>query len=256
MDLHGRHILLTGASGGLGTATALELHRQGAHLILTARRKELLDDLAARTGAEVVVADLAERADVERLVERSTNGVDVLVLNAGTGADGDVTTLTPATIDQVIDVNLRSPIQMASAFAQHKVATGEEAAVVLIGSLSGLVATPNTQMYNATKFGLRGFALAARQDLDGTRVGMTLVAPGFIRDAGMFHDNDVTLPSGVRTKSPQDVANAVVRAIRNNPAEVYVSPAELRLAATLGTVAPAISERIQRRLDTRKMSGG
>lgn len=256
MDLYGRRILLTGASGGLGTATALELHRQGARLVLTARRKELLDELAGRTDAEVLVADLADRADVDRLVERCREDIDVLVLNAGTGADGDVTALSPATIDQVIDVNLRSPIQMAAAFAQHKVASGDEAAIVLIGSLSGLVATPNTQMYNATKFGLRGFALAARQDLDGTRVGMTLVAPGFIRDAGMFHDNDVTLPSGVRTKSPQDVADAVVRAIRDNPAEVYVSPTELRLAATLGTLAPAISERVQRRLDTRKMSGG
>jgi short-subunit dehydrogenase len=255
MDIAGRRIMVTGASGGLGTATALELHRQGARLVLTARRKELLDQLAATTGAEVVVADLASHDDVAMLCERAKE-MDVLVLNAGTGADGDVTTLTPEVVDFVIDVNLRSPIVMTSAFAQHKVATGEEAQVVLIGSLSGLVATPNTQMYNATKFGLRGFALAARQDLEHTRVGITLLAPGFIRDAGMFADNDVTLPSGVRTKAPQDVANGVVKAIRTNPAEVYVSPAELRLAATLGTVAPGISERIQKRMDTKKMSGG
>jgi short-subunit dehydrogenase len=189
------------------------------------------------------------------LCERAKE-MDVLVLNAGTGADGDITSLTPEVVDFVIDVNLRSPIVMTAAFAQHKVATGEEAQVVLIGSLSGLVATPNTQMYNATKFGLRGFALAARQDLEHTRVGVTHLAPGFIRDAGMFAENDVTLPSGVRTKAPQDVANGVAKAIRTNPAEVYVSPTELRLVATLGTVAPGISERIQKRMDTKKMSGG
>lgn len=247
--------MVTGASGGLGTAIALELHRQGARLVLTARRKELLDELAATTGAEVVVADLADPDDVERLCGRAAE-VDVLVLNAGTGGGGDVTSLTTAEIDFVLDVNLRSPIVMTSAFARHKVASGEAAQVVLVGSLSGLVATPHTQMYNATKFGLRGFALAARQDLEHTRVGVTLVAPGFIRDAGMFADNDVTLPPVVRTKAPQDVANGVVKAIRTNPAEVFVSPTELRVAATLGTVAPGISERIQRRMDTKKMSTG
>lgn len=247
--------MITGASGGLGTATALELHRQGAQLVLTARRQELLEQLAAATGAEVVVADLSNHSDVEMLCERVTE-MDALVLNAGTGADGDVTMLTPDVVDFVIDVNLRSPIVMTSAFAQHKVAAGEEGQIVLIGSLSGLVATPNTQMYNATKFGLRGFALAARQDLEHTKVGVTLVAPGFIRDAGMFAENDITLPSGVRTKTAQDVANGVVKAIRTNPAEVYVSPAELRLAATLGTLAPGISERIQKRMDTKTMSSG
>ena len=247
--------MVTGASGGLGTATALELHRRGARLVLTARRQHLLDELAARTGAEVVVADLADHADVERLCGLATE-MDVLVLNAGTGADGDVTTLTPEAVDFVIDVNLRSPIVMTAAFARHKVAAGEEGQVVLVGSLSGLVATPGTEMYNATKFGLRGFALSARQDLEHTKVGVTLVAPGFIRDAGMFADNDVTLPPGVRTKSPQDVADGVVKAIRTNPAEVFVSPTELRVAATLGTVAPGISERIQRRMDTKKMSSG
>ncbi len=247
--------MVTGASGGLGTATALELHRRGARLVLTARRRHLLDELAARTGAEVVVADLADHDDVERLCGLATE-MDVLVLNAGTGAEGDVTTLTPEVVDFVIDVNLRSPIVMTSAFARHKVAGGAEGQVVLVGSLSGLVATPRTEMYNATKFGLRGFALSARQDLEHTKVGITLVAPGFIRDAGMFADNDVTLPPGVRTKSPQDVADGVVRAIRNNPAEVFVSPTELRVAATLGTVAPGLSERLQRRMDTKKMASG
>ncbi|MFM7069476.1 MAG: SDR family NAD(P)-dependent oxidoreductase [Actinomycetes bacterium] len=255
MDIFGRTVMITGASGGLGRAIALELHRQGAKLLLTARRRELLEALATEVDADIIVADLGDPADVERLVERSKE-VDVLVLNAGTGGEGNLLALTPETIDQVIDVNLRSPIHMATAFAQRHVGAGTEASIVLIGSLSGLVATPNTQMYNATKFGLRGFALAARQDLEGTGVGLTLVAPGFIRDAGMFHDNDVTLPSVVRTKSPADVAHAVVRAIRTNPGEIYVSPTELRLVATLGSLAPGISERIQRRIDTKTMSGG
>jgi len=255
MEIFGRTIMLTGASGGLGTATALELHRQGAKLILTARRKDLLDGLAERTSAEVVVADLANRADVEMLIERSKD-VDGLILNAGTGGEGNLEDITAEGIDHAIEVNLRSPIQMAVAFAQHKVAANAEASIVLVGSLSGVVATPGTQMYNATKFGLRGFALAFRQDLDDTRVGLTLVAPGFIRDAGMFAENDVELPSGIRTKAPQDVANAVVKAIRTSPGEVYVSPVELRLSAALGGLAPGISAAVQRRIGTKQMSTG
>jgi len=255
MDIRGRRILLTGASGGLGMATARELSRRGGRLILTARRKELLDDLAAETGAEVVVADLANRDDVDDLIELST-GVDVLVLNAGIGGDGPVEEITSDGVDAVIDVNLRAPIQMAVAFAQHKLEEGTPGQIVLVGSLSGLAATPNTRMYNATKFGLRGFALSFRQDLDDTDIGVTLVAPGFIRDAGMFADNDISLPSGVRTKSPQDVAAGVVKAIETNPAEVYVSPVELRLSATLSTIAPNISAAIQRRVGAKELTAG
>jgi uncharacterized protein len=246
MEIRGSRILLTGASGGLGAAIARELGRRRGELILTARRRELLEALAAETAAEVVVADLADRDDVDELIELST-GVDVLVLNAGIGDDGPLEEVEVADIDRVIDVNLRAPIQMAVAFAQHKLEEGTPGQIVLVGSLSGLAATPNTRMYNATKFGLRGFSLALRQDLDGTRVGVTLVAPGFIRDAGMFADNDIELPPGVRTKSPQDVADGVVKAIEANPAEVFVSPIELRLGATLSTVAPGLSAAIQRR---------
>ena len=255
MDIRGRRILLTGASGGLGGAIARELHRKGGELILTARRKELLQDLAGTTGAEVVVADLADRHDVDELIELAT-GVDVLVLNAGIGGDGPVEESTPEGIDAVIDVNLRAPIQMAVAFAQHKLEEGTPGQIVLVGSLSGLAATPNTRMYNATKFGLRGFALALRQDLDDSQVGVTLVAPSFIRDAGMFAENDIDLPTGVRTKSPQDVADGVVKAIETDPAEVFVSPIELRLSATLATVAPGLSAAIQRRIGAKDMTAG
>lgn len=255
MDINGSRILVTGASGGLGGAVARELARRGAHLVLTARRREVLDDLAKETGAEVVVADLAERADVVRLNAVAATA-DVLVLNAGVGGDLSVTAESADHVDAMIDVNLRSPIQMAVAFAQHHLEAATPAQIVLVGSLSGLAATPNTRMYNATKFGLRGFTHALRQDLDGTGIGVSLVSPGFIRDAGMFADGGVDLPPGVRTKPPQDVALGVVRAIEANPTEVFVSPVELRLAATFATVAPGISAMVQRRVGAADMKSG
>jgi short-subunit dehydrogenase len=239
--------MLTGASGGLGAAIARELSRRGAELVLTARRRELLVELAGRTGGEVMVADLADRLDVDRLTEESL-GCDVLVLNAGIGNDGPLEEVSADSVDLVLDVNLRAPVQMAIAFAQHHLAQGTRAAIVTVGSVAGIVATPNTRLYNATKFGLRGFTLSLHQDLLGTSVSASLVAPGFIRDAGMFADNDIELPPGVRTKSPQDVADAVVRAIQDAPPEVFAAPPELRAVAKISALVPGISARLQRSL--------
>lgn len=248
MEINGSTILVTGASGGLGAAMCRELARRGARLVVTARREAVLADLAAETGAEVLVADLADRADVHRVADRAAE-CEVLIANAGVGADPALADLTEESIDFSLDVNLRAPIVLAHRYATARIEAGRPGQIVLVGSLAGLAASPGTRLYNATKFGLRGFALSFRQELEGTGIGCTLVAPGFIRDAGMFADGGVELPPGVRTKSPADVAAGVVRAITHNPMEVYVSPAELRLASTLGTVAPALSALVQRKLN-------
>lgn len=255
MRISGSTILLTGASGGLGQAMGRSLAANGARLVVTARNRQQLDALAADTGAEVVVADLCARDDVDALIRRADT-IDILVANAGTGADVPVEDESPENIDRVVDVNLRAPIQLASAFAQAKLDAGTPAHIVMVGSLSGLAATPLTRLYNATKFGLRGFALALRQDLAGTNVGVSIVEPGFIRDAGMFADSGIDLPKGVRTKSPADVARGVIDAIEHDRGEVFVAPIELRLGATLATVAPGFSARIQSMVDTTSMKSG
>ncbi len=245
MQIKGAKIMVTGASGGLGQAMVRELARRGADLIVTARREAQLEELAAETGAEVVVADLADASDVHRLSEMMA-GLDVLVANAGTGGDSRLDSVTDEEIDFSIDVNLRAPIKLATRFAQDHIDADAAGQIVLVGSLSGLAATPETRLYNATKFGLRGFALSLRQDLADRGVGVTHILPSFIRDAGMFAEGGVDLPKGVRTKSPQDVADGVVKAIESNPAEVYVSPVELKLSSKFATVAPGASARIQK----------
>ena len=255
MDIDGSKILVTGASGGLGIAITRELARRGAKVTITARNVAQLEALARETGAEVVVADLSDRSDLDRLCSLAED-MDVVVANAGTGGDVPVAEADAAHVDFMIDVNLRSPILLATAFAQAKLKNSARGQIVTIGSLSGITASPETRMYNATKFGLRGFSLALRQDLDAAGIGVTVVEPGFIRDAGMFANSEIELPKGVRTKSPQDVADAVVKAIESNPAEIFVAPVEMRVAATLGSVAPGLSEMVQRRVGAGDMKRG
>jgi short-subunit dehydrogenase len=248
MDPRGARALITGATGGLGHAIAASLATLGAELVVTGRKADVLDDLAQRLDAEPIVADLRDRSDLERVAE-AARGCDILVANAGIGQDSPVDTVTTDEIDTQIDVNLRAPVILATAFAQAHLASDSTGQIVMIGSLSGLAASPETRLYNATKFGLRGYTLALRQDLAGRGIGVTHVAPGFIRDAGMFHNGGIELPKGTRTKTPGDVAAGVLRAIRDDPAEVFVSPLELRIGATVATVAPGLSARVQKRLD-------
>ena len=253
MQIAGSRVLLTGASGGLGGAIARDLSRHGADLVLTARNEQVLQRLAAEVGGEACVADLADRSDLEAVCGR-LGDVDVLVCNAGVGGDGHQTEVGPERIDEVLDVNLRAPMILCNAFAHERIDSGRAGQIVNIGSVAGLVAAANASLYNATKFGLRGFTLAIRQDYEAHDIGVTHVAPGFIHTAGMFADNDMELPPLVRSSSPEDVADAVARAIRDNPAELWVIPPELRAIATVGTIAPVLSEAVQRRLGIREMT--
>ena len=233
---------------------AREFAARGCSLVLSGRNQQGLESLAGELGGEVLLADLTDAADVLRVADRAAT-VDILICNAGTGGDVKLPNETVEHIDQLIDVNLRAPLVLTTRFAQDKLAAGQRAHVVLIGSLSGLAPTPDTRLYNGTKFGLRGFGLSLAQDLDGTCVGVSLVEPGFIREAGMFAEGGVALPKAVRTKSPHDVALGVVAAIEKNRAEVFVSPVELRASATFATVAPTISAWVQKRLGVADMKG-
>ncbi|HVE68250.1 MAG TPA: SDR family NAD(P)-dependent oxidoreductase [Solirubrobacteraceae bacterium] len=238
MNVEGRTALVTGATGGLGQAIARALRARGASLVVSGRRGDVLDALAAEVGGRAVVADLADRADVDRLVAECGD-VAVLVANAGVPADGPVLEYTAAQIDRALDVNLRAPVHLARVLAQPMVARGS-GHVVFVSSLSGKVATANSALYSATKFGLRGFASGLRQDLLGTGVGVSCLFPGPIRDAGMFHDSGVELPRIAPTKSPQHVSAATLRAIERDVAEIDIASVGARAWGLVGQVAPGL----------------
>ncbi|MFF4737200.1 SDR family NAD(P)-dependent oxidoreductase [Streptomyces sp. NPDC001262] len=155
--------------------------------------------------------------------------IDVLVANAALPASGLLSDYSIDQIDRALDVNLRAPIVMAK-LAGERMAARRRGRLVFISSLSGKAASGQASLYNATKFGMRGFALALREDMRPHNVGVSTVFPGFIRDAGMFADSGATLPRGIGTRSPRDVARATVRAVEQNLAEADVAPLSLRLA--------------------------
>jgi short-subunit dehydrogenase len=246
VELRGRTALVTGATGGLGQAIARALAARGASPILTGRRAEVLEPLAAETGGRAVACDLGDPAGVDALLAEARD-VDVLIANAGLPASGDLRSFSVEEIDRALAVNLRAPMVLARRLAEPMAARGE-GHMVFMSSLSGKVASVGVSVYAATKFGLRGFAHALREDLRADGVGVSVILPGFISDAGLFQDAGVKLPPGVGTKRPQDVADAVVTAIERNRGEVVVAPASMRAGALLGGLAPRVSAAVQRRL--------
>lgn len=252
MEIRGATVLVTGATGGIGHAIARALHARGAKLILTGRRTDVLEPLARECDARSLAVDLSVPAEIDRLIAEA-GPVDILVANAALPASGTLDSFTVEQLDRALDVNLRAPIVLAHALAPAMVASGR-GHMVFISSLSGKAATPGASLYNASKFGLRGFASALRADLHGRGVGVSAVFPGFISDAGMFADSGAELPRGVGTRSPDDVARAVVSAIERDRGEVDVAPLMMRVSATLAGVAPELTARMGRRFGAEELS--
>jgi uncharacterized protein len=241
-------VLLTGASGGIGNAIARSLHERGAALLLSGRRADVLKALAGelKERVEVVEADLSSSDGVRALVAAAPD-VDVLVANAALPGSGRLDSFTPDEIDRTIDVNLRAPMQLARELAPRMAERGS-GHLVFISSMSGKIATGGGSVYSATKFGLRGFAAALRDELDGKGVGVTVVFPGFISEAGLFADTGIKLPRYVRTRSPRQVAQAVIRGIERDCGEIDVAPLPMRLSGWAAGIAPGPMAALARRL--------
>jgi NAD(P)-dependent dehydrogenase (short-subunit alcohol dehydrogenase family) len=231
-------VIVTGASSGIGRATALRLGAAGMVVVLAARRADELADVAARIesagGSAVAVrTDVRDPADVAALVDRAAavNGrIDGLVNNAGVGGAASILA-DDATVDAMIDVNLRAPIRLMRAVVP--IMTAQRSGVIVnIGSVAGEVGINGT--YSATKFALRGMTDSVRRELAGSGVHLTLVEPGYI-----------ATPSNKRTglPGPEIVAAAVERALKR-PRRRIVVPVKYRGAILLANALPAVTDRI------------
>jgi len=248
MQLHGATVLLTGATGGIGRSIARALDARGARVLLSARREDVLEEIRAELGGrpECLPADLSDAEGAAALAERAGT-VDVLVANAALPASGVIDGFSAEEIDRALDVNLRAPIQLTRTLLPGMLVRGR-GHIVFVSSLGGKAASVGSSLYSATKFGLRGFAGGLREDVHGRGVEVTVVFPGFISDAGMLVDSGVALPRWVGTRTPDQVAAAVVEGIEQGRAEIDVAPLALRAGALASSLAPLTMARIQRRL--------
>lgn len=242
MEIAGSRVLLTGATGGLGRAMADRLAASGAVLTVSGRSEQALGELAGELpgdGHSVIAADLATPGAAVELAGKAGE-IDVLVANAALPSTGRLDDLTAEQVSRMLRINLESPILLSQALLPGMLER-RRGSLVLIGSLAGKIGSPRSSIYNATKFGLRGFAFGLKADLAGTGVGVSLVAPGFVRDAGMFAESGASAPAGLGTTSPQEVAEAVGKAIEGDQMEIAVAPAVQKWIAHIGSVSPGLA---------------
>lgn len=244
MDLAGRTVMVTGATGGIGRAIVAELGRAGATVVVHGRQRSLVEALAAEVGGRAVVADLADRAAVADLADGLAD-LDVIVLNAAQRGDAELTDLSVQDVDELIEVNLRAPIQLARGAAAAMTARGS-GHIVLVTSLAAMGSGPRSEVYSATKAGLRLFGLGLREALAPSGVGVTLVTPGYVSDAGMFAREARPLPPGFATVTPEHVARSVRTGIERNRAEVVPASPGVRLAALGAHLFPGLAGRATR----------
>ncbi len=235
--------IVTGASSGIGAATARELARRGATVVLAARRVGLLDaqvESIKRAGgqATAIPADMADASDVTMIAERtlaSFGRVDVLVNNAGVFWSRPLASSPPDQITSLAQVNLLGAMLLTRAVLPSMMQC-RHGAIITVGSLSGRVAME--PLYSATKYGLRGFSLALRRQLAGTGVSVSLVSPGNI-------NTDMTRHVAARMPEPSLVATAIADLVRHPRREVIV-PSRHYAIAWLEQMLPTLADLVHR----------
>ncbi|HKU85572.1 MAG TPA: SDR family oxidoreductase [Casimicrobiaceae bacterium] len=250
MNISDLSVVLTGASGGIGAATAMALVRNGARVLLVARSHDRLaslahglDDGAAPGQVEALAADVTTaqgRADIIALA--GVRRVDTLIQCAGTPYFGALEGADDARIEDVLATNLIAPIQLVRALLPE-LRKQPQARILNVGSALGRLGMPGFAVYCASKFGLRGFTEALRRELSGTNVRVQYIAPRTTRTA--FNDARVDAfnrATGTRSDPPHAVAYAIVRTLRDGAAERALGFPE-KLAARVNGVAPRLLDR-------------
>jgi NAD(P)-dependent dehydrogenase (short-subunit alcohol dehydrogenase family) len=236
-----KHIVITGASGGIGAELAAQLGAAGHKIALAARREPELKDAASRAGAGAitVTADVTRRDEVERLRDRAIDAfghIDVWVNNAGRGINKPVLELTDEDFDLMMTVNVKSALYGMQAIAPHFIARGRGQIVNVSSMLSRVPFATFRSAYNAAKAALNAITANARVDLARQHPGIqvTLVMPGLVRTD--FQRNAIggspPIPAGVESQTVQDAVAAIVKAIEQPVAEIYTNPQH---AATVQT---------------------
>ena len=220
-NLNGKTALITGATGGIGSAIARALHSQGAEVILSGTRQGSLDELAHELSnrAHPIAADLSDKSSIDSLIKQisdiSTDGVDIVINNAGIVRDNLLVRMKDEEWNQVLDINL---------FAGYKLTQGlmrgmmkrRWGRIIGISSVVGTTGNPGQANYAAAKAGMIGFSKALAQEVATRGITVNVIAPGMIQTAMTDDLNEdqsarllSTIPLG-RLGSPEEIAASVI----------------------------------------------
>lgn len=243
MDLRGKVVVVTGASSGIGEATARRLATAGARVVLAARRLERLEALAVRLAdggatAVSVRCDVTEPGDVAELARRTLGELgrcDVLVNNAGIPGGAPFRTASVEQIDRVVAVNLLGVLHVTKAFLPSMLERGR-GHVVNVASLAGRFATPGSSVYGATKHAVVAFSESLFYELRPHGILVTAVNPGFTRTEG-FPQDDVP-PALVM--EPDRVAGTIVDVVRRDRAPEVSVPRSLAAMQAFRVLTPPL----------------
>ena len=241
MEIRGAVALVTGASSGLGRATAELLAARGATVLAHGRDEVALADLAERTGAIPLVEDLAEEGAAGRLAARALGvapRVDFLVANAGTGYAGQLSTMDARKPGELIATNLTAPIELTRALLPAMLERGR-GGLCYVASIAGRTGVAGEAVYAATKAGLDTFAASLRLELAGTGVRVGVFVPGVIATAFFERRGRPYGRMRPRQLPVGSAARALVRLVETGAAERYL-PRWLGVAVAIRFTAPAL----------------
>jgi NAD(P)-dependent dehydrogenase (short-subunit alcohol dehydrogenase family) len=266
MQLRGRVAVVTGAGGGIGRAVTLALARRGANLALVdvdAAGLAGVAEAATALGVRAVVHrfDVTDRAAVAALPEQvraELGRVDLLVNNAGVAVGGSFEQVSADDFDWLIAINFDAVVRMTRAFLPL-LHTSDDARIVNVSSIYGIVAPAGQTAYSASKFAVRGFSNALRHELEGSRVGVTVVHPGGVATAIA---RSARAPAGVPAEElahrraaaekklrmpPERAGEIIVRAVERRRPRILVG-GDAVVVSWLERLAPVAYWRVLRRL--------
>jgi short-subunit dehydrogenase len=250
--LDGKIALVTGASAGIGLAVSRKLAAQGARVAMVARTEKTLAAAAAPIGGEPFVLDVKDLSAVSALPQRVVDrlgALDIVINNAGLHHRGPALSVEPLALGEMITVNLAAPVVLCRAAAPLLRRGGS---IVNVASLAGMVPMRYQVTYGASKAGLRAFSRALRDELVERGISVSVVSPGPV-DTGFFGEEIEKVADVVFSQpmsSADEVADAILRAIREGPAEIALPWLSGKLC-TLAYLSPALTRLLRPLLERR-----